>query len=140
MGRAASRSPTGLNSSSRSRVERDSNRRHRRHCHRQCDADTGNAITSIRVDLGDGSVGTLTGQVGQVQHVYTAPGQYIVTAVATDSSGATGSASTVIIVGNRAQLAVSVTAPSPAPTGRYTRDIYPECDTRYRFRHRENGR
>jgi PKD domain len=70
---------------------------------------TGNAITSIVIDFGDGSRGTINGNASTVQHVYTSPGQYVVTAVATDSSSSTGSASTVIIVG-------TFTAPTPAFT------------------------
>jgi PKD repeat protein len=58
---------------------------------------TGNAITSITIDFGDGTRGTITGNAQSIQHVYSAPGQYVVSVVATDSSGSTGSASLVLI-------------------------------------------
>jgi PKD repeat protein len=61
---------------------------------------TGNAITSIAVDFGDGVSGTLPGNATVVQHIYAAAGTYPVTVIATDSSGATGSAATVIVVSN----------------------------------------
>ncbi len=70
---------------------------------------TGNAITSIGVDFGDGTRGTLSGNATTIQHVYATSGQYVVTVIATDSSGSTGSASTVIIVG-------TFTAPTAAFT------------------------
>jgi hypothetical protein len=62
-------------------------------------ATTGATISSIAIDFGDGSRGTLPGNVGTAQHVYTQAGQFTVTATATDTSGATGSATTVLIVG-----------------------------------------
>jgi hypothetical protein len=58
----------------------------------------GNAITSVVVDFGDGNTTTLSGNVTSVQHAYSTTGTKQVTATATDTSGATGSASTVIIV------------------------------------------
>jgi PKD repeat protein len=74
---------------------------------------TGNAITSVTVDFGDGTKGTLPGNTTSVQHVYTTGGTYAVTAVATDSSGATGSASTVIFVGSAPVASFTVTPASP---------------------------
>jgi PKD repeat protein len=70
---------------------------------------TGNAITSMVIDFGDGSRGTVAGNVQTIQHVYAAAGQYVVTVVATDSSGSTGSAAIVLVVG-------TFTAPTPAFT------------------------
>lgn len=60
---------------------------------------TGNAITSITVDFGDGTRTTLQGNATSAQHIYASGGTYTVTATATDSSGATGSASTVVVIG-----------------------------------------
>jgi hypothetical protein len=60
---------------------------------------TGNAITSVFVDFGDGSNVSLSGNTTSVQHSYTADGPKTVTVIATDSNGASGSASTVIVVG-----------------------------------------
>jgi chitodextrinase len=71
---------------------------------------TGNAITSVAIDFGDGGRGTVTGNVATVQHVYAGPGQYVVTVVATDSSGATGSASIVLIVGTFSAPTAAFTA------------------------------
>jgi PKD repeat protein len=61
---------------------------------------TGNQITSISIDFGDNSSRTLPGNASSVQHVFAAADTYTVTAMATDSAGATGSGSTVIVVGN----------------------------------------
>src|SRR5207244_8888408 len=47
---------------------------------------TGNAITSVAIDFGDGFRGTVNGNVGTAQHVYTTPATYPVSVVATDSS------------------------------------------------------
>jgi len=63
-------------------------------------APTGATITSVTVDYGDGQRNTLPGNATSVQHVYTTAGTYTVTAIATDSNGNNGSASTVIVVGN----------------------------------------
>ena len=71
---------------------------------------TGNVITSVRVDFGDGTAASLSGNAASVQHVYTTAGTFTVIATATDSSGATGSASTIIVVGNRPQLVVTIKA------------------------------
>jgi PKD repeat protein len=60
---------------------------------------SGNAITSMSIDFGDGETRSLTGNATTVQHVYTTSGSKQVTATATDTSGASGSASTVIVVG-----------------------------------------
>jgi PKD repeat protein len=76
---------------------------------------TGNVITSVTVDLGDGTRRTLSGAVGSIQYAYSTAGTYVVTAIATDSSGATGSATTSIVVGGRTQLAVTISA-SATPT------------------------
>ena len=59
---------------------------------------TGQVITSVSVDFGDGSQVTLNGNTTSVQHVYAVGGTYTATAIATDSSGNSGSASTVIVV------------------------------------------
>jgi len=76
-------------------------------------ATTGNSITSVAVDFGDGQQVTLSGNAASVQHVYAAPGTYTVTAVATDSSGASGSGSLVIVV---AGLTASFTVNPSSPT------------------------
>jgi hypothetical protein len=57
-----------------------------------------NAITSTAVTFGDGASVNLSGAVASVHHVYASVGSYIVTVTVTDSSGETGSASTVISV------------------------------------------
>jgi hypothetical protein len=77
---------------------------------------TGATITSITTDFGDGARGTLTGNVGSVQHVYTRADQFIVTVTASDSSGATGSASIVLIVGTFTAPTAAFTI-SPPSTG-----------------------
>jgi PKD repeat protein len=77
---------------------------------------TGQAITSVTIDFGDGQRGTITGNVGTAQHVYTTPAQYIVSVIATDSSGATGSATIVLVVGTFAPPTASFTvSPSSGP-------------------------
>jgi PKD repeat protein len=61
---------------------------------------TGNTVTSVTIDFGDGTPAlTLAGSVKSVSHTYAASGTYIATAVATDSSGATGTGTTVISIG-----------------------------------------
>ena len=78
---------------------------------------TGSSITSITLDFGDGTRGTISGNVQTAQHVYTVPGQYVVTAIATDSAGNTGSASTVLIVGTfTAPTAAFTVSPTTGPT------------------------
>jgi PKD repeat protein len=72
----------------------------------------GNAITSIAIDFGDGTNGLLRGNASTVQHVYTAAGTYVVTVIATDSSGAQGSGSTVIVISNPVTARFSFT-PNP---------------------------
>jgi len=77
---------------------------------------TGQAITSVTIDFGDGQRGTITGNVGTAQHVYTTPAQYIVSVIATDSSGATGSATIVLVVGTFAPPTAAFTvSPSSGP-------------------------
>jgi len=73
----------------------------------------GNAITSVTVDFGDGNKGTLPGNTTNLQHVYASAGTYAVTVIATDSSGASGSASTVIFVGGAPVASFTVTPASP---------------------------
>jgi PKD repeat protein len=76
---------------------------------------TGNAITSVAIDFGDGSpTTTLSGNTTSVQHSYTSAGTFPVTVVATDSSGATGSASTIIVVGSAASASFTFSPDSPA--------------------------
>jgi PKD repeat protein len=61
---------------------------------------TGNTITSVTIDFGDGSPPILlAGSVKSVVHTYAASGTYVVTATATDSGGSTGVGTTVIAVG-----------------------------------------
>jgi len=76
---------------------------------------TGNSIQSITIDFGDGQRGTLVGNVASVQHVYTLAGQYVVTATATDSSSATGSASMILIVGTTTLTASFTISPQSGP-------------------------
>src|SRR5205823_9868799 len=53
---------------------------------------TGQAITSLTIDFGDTTRGTINGNATTIQHVYTASGTFVVTVIATDSGGNTGSA------------------------------------------------
>ena len=69
----------------------------------------GNAITAISIDFGDGDTRNLPGNATTIQHVYSTGGSKQVTATATDTSGATGSASTVIVVGTTAGPTASFT-------------------------------
>jgi hypothetical protein len=75
---------------------------------------TGNAITSVTVNFGDGTQTTLSGNTTSVQHSYTTAGTYSVTATATDSSGATGAASTVIVVGSATTATFTFSPDAPA--------------------------
>jgi PKD repeat protein len=77
---------------------------------------SGQAITSIAIDFGDGTSGRLPGNTQTIQHIYTAAGTYVVTVIATDSSGATGSAATVIVVGNPVTARFTF-APNPGKVG-----------------------
>ena len=78
---------------------------------------TGNAITSITVDWGDGSQQTLAGSATSAQQVYTTAGTYTVIATATNSSGTTGVASTVIVVtGGGGRPTVTIGSPPLSPT------------------------
>ncbi|MGH9143084.1 MAG: PKD domain-containing protein [Vicinamibacterales bacterium] len=74
---------------------------------------TGAAITSVVVDFGDGTQTALNGNTTSVQHSYNAAGTFSVTVVATDSSGATGSASTIIVVGSAATASFTVSPDNP---------------------------
>jgi hypothetical protein len=56
------------------------------------------AITSMSIDFGDGESVSLPGSATTVAHVFRRSGTFTVTARATDSAGATGSGSTVIVV------------------------------------------
>jgi hypothetical protein len=67
------------------------------------------AITAMSIDFGDGETRNLPGNATTVQHVYTTSGSKQVTATATDTSGASGSASTVIVVGTTAGPTASFT-------------------------------
>jgi len=59
---------------------------------------TGNTIVSVTVNFGDGNQVTLAGNTTTVQHVFSAPGTYQVSATSTDSSGASGSAVAILVV------------------------------------------
>jgi PKD repeat protein len=77
-----------------------------------------NPITSVFVDFGDGETVNLAGNATTVQHVYTTSGSKQVTATATDTSGASGSGSTVIFVGTIAGPTASFTVnPSTGTIG-----------------------
>ena len=80
-------------------------------------ATTGNTVTSVRLDFGDGSQSILNGNATSVAHVFVAAGTYTATAVATDSSGATGSASVIIAVGGRPGLAVTISTTGTPTVG-----------------------
>ena len=58
---------------------------------------TGATIQSTRWEFGDGRVDTLPGNAPTAQHIYSS-GTYTVTVTATDSTGESGSASTIIVV------------------------------------------
>src|SRR5262249_13164653 len=75
------------------------------------------SIASIAVDFGDGSQVTLSGNATSVQHVYTSAGTFTATAVATDTAGASGSASTVIAIGS---ITVGLTSTQTASGGTTT--------------------
>lgn len=79
-------------------------------------ASTGASINSITVDFGDGSRVTLQGNATSVAHVYAASGTYTVVVTATDSAGATGSASAVVIVGGGIVASFTI-SPSAAKVG-----------------------
>jgi PKD repeat protein len=74
---------------------------------------TGAAVTSMVVNFGDGTVTTLSGNATSVQHSYLTPGEYTVTASASDSSGANGSASTIIVVGGATSASFTFSPDSP---------------------------
>ena len=78
---------------------------------------TGASISSIFVSFGDTQSVTLQGNATSVQHQYTTGGEKQVTARASDTTGATGSGSTVIFVtGAGATVIASFTvSPNPAP-------------------------
>jgi len=81
---------------------------------------TGQVITSVNVDFGDGQQVTLNGNATSVQHVYpTGVGTrtYTVTAIATDSAGNSGSGSTVIVVSDSGGGGGTT---FPAPTANFT--------------------
>jgi len=96
-------------------------------------ATPGAAVTSVAVDLGDGTRTTLAGSVGTLQYAYAAAGTFVVTAIATDSSGATGSASTSVVVGSRPQPVVSLSAVTTNPTAgtdvTFTASVAPAANT-----------
>src|SRR4029079_3391329 len=73
-----------------------------------------NGITSVTIDFGDGTQTSLNGNTTSVQHSYAAAGTYSVTAVASDSSGATGSGSPVIVGGAAANASFTLTPDTPA--------------------------
>jgi len=70
-------------------------------------------IQSVAVDFGDGSQQTLLGNPGSVQHVYNASGTYVVSVIATDANGASGSGSGVIVIGGTTAAAFVVLPASP---------------------------
>lgn len=74
---------------------------------------TGAAVTSMVVDFGDGTVIPLSGNATSVQHSYLSANEFTVTATATDSSGATGSASTRIVVGGATSASFTFSPDSP---------------------------
>jgi PKD repeat protein len=85
-------------------------------------ATPGNSITSIFVDFNDGQSATLSGNATTVQHVFANAGTYQVTATATDTSGQSGSGSTVIVVGQGAPVTADFTI-SPASSSTHPATI-----------------
>jgi PKD repeat protein len=75
---------------------------------------TGNAITSVTVDFGDGTQTVLAGNATSVQHNYSVAGTFSVAVSATDSSGAIGAGSTIIVVGSAANASFTFNPDTPA--------------------------
>ena len=77
-------------------------------------------IQSVAVTFGDGgraALGAVSGTAIVVQHVFAVGGTYTVTMTATDNSGATSTASTVLVVQATAPLAISLVAGPMVPAG-----------------------
>lgn len=81
---------------------------------------TGTTIQGVQISFGDGSAPASLGAVSgsaSAQHLYTTGGTYTVTLTATDSSGARGSTSTVIVVRAPNGPGVAITATQNAVAG-----------------------
>jgi PKD repeat protein len=81
---------------------------------------TNTTIQNVSVNFGDGErvdLGPVSGAAIVVQHVYAEGGTYTVTMTATDSAGATSTASTVLAVKAATPLTVSVVAGPMVPAG-----------------------
>jgi PKD repeat protein len=77
-------------------------------------------IRSVSVNFGDGTqaeLGAASGTAIVAQHLYAVGGTYTVSMTATDSAGATATASTVLVVRATAPLAISVVAGAMVPAG-----------------------
>ena len=78
-------------------------------------------ITDVTVNFGDGTgmvdLGATSGTNIPIQHVYQSAGTFRVTAIATDSNGASNSASSIVVVQARQPLGVSITSSTPTVTG-----------------------
>lgn len=75
-------------------------------------------VRDVTVDFGDGrrqSLGAISGQTS-VQHTYTAPDTYTVSAIATEASGFTEQVSTSLTILPGQPPGVIVTASNPSPT------------------------
>ena len=90
----------------------------------------GAPIQNVTVDYGDGTsdeLGSVIGHVISVQHVYGDDGTFRPTVTATDTSGQTATASTVIVV---QPILVSITAtqsPTDPKTFNFTANVSPQA-------------
>ena len=77
-------------------------------------------IQSVAIDFGDGSgvdLGGTTGTAIPVQHIFQSVGTYRVSLVVRDNAGASASAATLVVVGARQPLGVTVSATRQSGTG-----------------------
>lgn len=75
------------------------------------------SIRSMSISFGDGtSPLPLTPPSGTIAHTYTMPGSYLITVIATDSTGRTGQAQTTIVVTGAAQPPSVTLSASPQST------------------------
>lgn len=86
----------------------------------------GNALRSVVIEFGDGTQENLGAPTGatSISHTYARPGQYRVTATATDVQGLVGMSSIIIQVTERSSLTVALTAtPNPVSVGGLTQGL-----------------
>jgi hypothetical protein len=87
---------------------------------------TGAAIEDVTVNFGDGTSASLGGASGtgqQVQHVYSSAGTYTATVEAEDANGASGSASTTIVVQPLQVTTLTASAPTANGTVTFTASV-----------------